>query len=55
MVCELLYQSLSRETAKKQVECDSLIEQAATVTHISKEKGNVMYLDSDMELWDSLN
>ena len=22
-------------------------EQAATVTHISKEKGNVMYLDSD--------
>ena len=30
-------------------------EQAATVTHISKEKGNVMYLDSNVELWDSLS
>ena len=38
----------------KQVECFVDEEQAATVTHISKEKGNVMYLDSEMELWDSL-
>lgn len=29
-------------------------EQAATVADISKEKGIVMYLDSNVELWDSL-
>ena len=39
---------------QSKVVCDLLIEQAATVTQISKEKGNVLYLDSEMELWDSL-
>ena len=47
--------SHGRLDRQSKIECDLLIEQAATVTQISKEKGNVIYLDSDTELWDSLD